>query len=425
MTATQTLMERRANVWSQMVEISERPKDPTSGLTTAEDAAAYDAAEADYEALDKDIARSEAHALREANNAKVDRTGVVPGNDSIEHASAQDAAYAEAFTNYLVYGAGDLPIEQRKVLQSGFVTNLLGDKNPRGAAGVGTGGAGGYTVPPAFRNALIEQMTYVAAMRQYAEVIRTDSGANMPWPTVDDTAQEGVILAENTAAAEQDVTFGTNSLDAYMYTSKLVRVSIQLLQDTGFNLEAWLAGALGRRIGRVQNRHYTVGTGSSQPDGLFTTATVGKTGAAAQLTTFLYDDLVDLVESIDPAYIEQGGENVGFMGSQSARKAVRKLKDSQGRPLWEPSLQAGTPDYLIGYPYRVNNYVPVPAASAKSLGFGNIREAYVIRDVSDVQLMRLAERFAEFLQVGFMAYQRSDGTVQNLSAFKTFQHAAS
>lgn len=423
MTAVQTLMERRANVWSQMVEIEARPKDPTSGLTTAEDAAAYDKAEADYENLDKEIARAEAHALREANNAKVDRTGVV-GGDTIEHESAQDAAYAQAFTNYLVYGAADLPADQRNILQTGFVSNLLGDKNPRGAAGVGTGAAGGYTVPPAFRNALIEQMTYVAAMRQYAEVIRTDSGANMPWPTADDTAQEGVILAENTAAAEQDVTFGTNSLDAYMYTSKLVRVSIQLLQDSGFNLEGWLAGALGRRIGRIQNRHYTIGTGTAQPDGLFVSATVGKTGTTGQTTTIIYDDLVDLVESIDPAYIEQGGENVGFMGSQAIRKVVRKLKDSQNRPLWEPSIQAGVPNYLMGYPFRINNYVPTPAANAKSLGFGNIREAYVIRDVSDVQLMRLTERFAEYLQVAFMAYQRSDGTLQNASAFKLYQNSA-
>lgn len=421
-TNVKDLIDQRATIWDKMVEIDARPKDEL-GLTTPDNAAAYEAAEKDYDRLEVEVARAEAHALKAAHNAKVDRTGVVGGAGSIEHESAHDAAYATAFTNYLMFGAADLPQDQRQLLQSGFV-QLVDDKGARAAAGVGTGGAGGYTVPAAFRNQIIEQITFVAAMRQYAEVIRTDSGANLPWPTVDDTGQEGAILAENSAAPEQDATFGTNSLDAYMYTSKMVRVSFQLLQDSGFNLEAWLAGALGRRIGRIQNRHYTIGTGTAQPDGLFVTATVGKTGANGQTTSIIYDDLVDLEESIDPAYIEQGGENVGWMGNQAIRKVVRKLKDTQGRPLWEPSLQQGKPSILNGYPFRINNYVPVPAANAKSLGFGNIREAYVIRDVSDIQMMRLTERFAEYLQVAFLAYQRSDGTLQNASAFKLYQNSA-
>lgn len=413
MTGTQTLLDKRANVWSQLQEILNRPKDP-SGLMTAENAQAYDAADAEFEALTKDIERDAKHTARANGLNNVDRTGVTPpaaiGGDDPENPRAQ--AYAEAFSSYI--RNQPMTSEQTRALQGGMTTI-------ENAAGVGTGSAGGYLVPPEFRNTLIEQMTFVAAMRQFAEVITTDSGANVPWPTVDDTAQEGAILAENTQITEQDVTFGQASLDAYMYTSKLVRVSFQLLNDNAFNLNAWLPRALGQRIGRVQNRHFTVGTGTSQPDGIITSATVGVTLGAGNTTTVTYDGLVDLIDSIDPSYIN---ENSRFMMAQGTRKVFRKLKDTQNRPLWEPSLQVGAPDTILGYPVALNNYMAVPAANAKSIGFGDIRAAYVIRDVSDLAVMRLTERYADFLQVGFFAFQRSDGTLQNASAFKTLQQSA-
>ena len=115
--------------------------------------------------------------------------------------------------------------------------------------------------------------------------------------------------------------------------------------------------------------------------------------------------------------------NARFMMSQAARSLLRKLKDGQNRPLWEPSLQADTPDRLLGYGLTLNNYMSAPATGVKSVGFGDIREAYVIRDVSDFALLRLAERYAEFLQVGFIGFQRSDGTLQNSAAVRTLQQA--
>lgn len=417
MTGTQTLLDKRANVWSTLQEIGDRPKDPTTGLMTAENAAAWDSADAEFEALTAQIERDEKHAKRANSLNNVDRTGAVapsnlPGGGDPEHPAAE--AYAGAFNAYI----RNLPMtpDQTRSLQLGFDPETV-----KAAAGVGTGAAGGYLVPPEFRDKLVEQMTFVAAMRQYAEVIRTDTGANLPWPTVDDTAQEGAILGENTQISEQDVTFGQASLDAYMYTSKLVRVSFQLLNDNAFNLNSWLPKALGARIGRVQNRHFTVGTGTAQPDGIMTSATVGVTGSgsfAGAGGAVTYDNLIDLIDSIDPSYINS---NSRFMLNQTVRKSIRKLKDSQNRPLWEPSLQVGAPDQLLGYAVALNNYIATPAVNAKTILFGDIQAAYVIRDVSDVAVMRLTERYADFLQVGFFAFQRSDGTLQNASAAKVFQ----
>lgn len=420
MSNLQQLREQRANIWDQMQALYAAANAAGRSLT-AEETASYDRMEADLDAKGDEITRIEAHEKRAAEYNRVETPGAAatmttdPAGPEQEPA---DRAYAAAFTQYMRGGIQSLSYDDQKALRAGWVD----EPSIKNAAGVGTGAAGGYTVPPAFRQKIIETITFVASMRQLAEVITTDTGATLPWPTVDDTANEGAILGENTQVTEQDVVFGQANLDAYMYTSKLVRVSLQLLNDNAFGLESWLGRALGARIGRIQNRHFTVGTGTAQPDGIVTSAAVGKVGAAGQVTTVTYDDLIDLTDSIDAAYVDSG--NVRFMMSQAARKVVRKLKDGQNRPLWEPSLTAGTPDSLLGYGLTMNNYVPAPAASAKSIIFGDIREAYVIRDVSDFALLRLSERYADFLQVGFIGFQRSDGTLQNGSAVRAYQHPA-
>lgn len=414
MSNVQKLREDRANIWDQMQKVmAEAEKDGWSGELKSK----YDNLETDLDAKGDEITRREAFDKRSEEFNRVDRSGVVaPANTPENVGDEPEKGYTEAFNRYLRNGISSLEASDQRVLQAGWV------KSPDNAGGVGTGAAGGYTVPPAFRQKIVERITYVAAMRQLAETITTDTGATLPWPTVDDTGNEGAILAENTQVTEQDVTFGQANLDAYMYTSRLVRLSLQLLNDNAFGLESWLANTLGARIGRVQNRHFTVGTGVGQPDGIITSAEVGVTTASGAVASVTYDNLVDLIESLDPAYLSTG--NARFMMSQAARKGLRKLKDGQNRPLWEPSLQAGTPDSLMGYGLTLNNFMAEPAAGVKSIGFGDIREAYVIRDVSDFALLRLNERYADYLQVGFLGFQRSDGTLQNGAAFKTLQQAA-
>lgn len=415
MSNLQGLHDKRANIWEQMKAIMDAAG--PDGLS-AEKAAEYDRLEGDLDRIGDEITRAEAFAKHQAAFDTVDRRGVMPPADQTGGDFGDEPAkgYTEAFARWMRNGLGGLDTDDQRILRAGFVK----DDAIRNAAGVGTGSAGGFTVPPAFRQRIIEQITFVAAMRQLAEVISTETGAELPWPTVDDTGNEGAILGENTQATEQDVTYGENSIGAYMYTSKIVRASLQLLNDNAFDFEAWLGRALAARIGRIQNRHFTVGTGVGQPDGIVTSAPVGVTASAVAAIT--YDELVDLTDSIDTAYTNAG--NARFMMSQSARKALRKLKDSQGRPLWEPSLQAGTPDTLMGYGLTLNNYMSAPAAGAKSVLFGDIRDAYLIRDVSDFALLRLSERYADFLQVGFIGFQRSDGTLQNASSVRTLQQAA-
>ena len=411
MANTQELREQRAQIWEQMQEVVNRAEREGRPLNE-EDKAVYDRLESDLDGKGEEIARAEKH-LTIAN--AMSSFGPAPSEvDPEPVGKGGSELYASAFNSWMRRGPQALDAEQAQALRSGF-TDI------QNAAGTTSGGAGGYLVPAGFRTKLIEAVKSVAAMRQVAEVITTETGNTLPWPTVDDTANEGVLIGENVQNTEQDFTFGTNQLEAYMYSSKIVRVSFQLLQDSAFDLDSWLAKALGQRIGRIQARHFTVGAGSTEPDGIVTSATAGVTGVAGQTTTVGYDDLMALAESIDPAYIEGG--NCNWMMSQDARKMVRKIKDNQNRPLWEPSLAKGAPDSLLGHGVVLNNYVPVPAANAKSILFGDFREAYVIRDASDVALLRLTERYADYFQVGFVAFQRSDGTMQNAGAVKAWKHS--
>lgn len=411
-----SLLDKRAKAWSEAQDIRERAERDGADLSK-EDNETFERALDEVERLDAQIDQHRRAAKLDQFDGSTDTRDAKPEDRGERGGDKDEDAYRAAFTQYMRRGFGSLNHEHREILQSRFV-----EDNEVRAQGVGTGAAGGYTVPPAFRNRIIEQMQFIAPMRSSVEVITTDTGATLPWPTVDDTANEGAILGENTAATEQDVAFGQADLGAYMYTSKLVRASFQILNDTAFDLEGWLARILAQRIGRVQNRHFTVGTGTGQPDGIVTNAPVGKQGAAGQTTTITYDDLVDVADSIDPAYLGTG--NVGWMLSQSSRKAIRKLRDGNDLPIWQPSVQLGVPDTLLGYGITLNNNMPAPAASAKSLLFGDFREAYVVRDVNGFLLLRLAERFAEFAQVGFIGFQRSDGTLQNASAVSAYQHAA-
>lgn len=413
MLTTQQLREQRASLFEKMKEVSDRAS-AENRLLSAEEVATYDRIDAEYTQVEDEIDRREAAQAREKNMVRRDPSGTLEDGGQVV---GDGEAYNRVFTNFLRRGMADLSPEDKAVM-SGKASQILN------AAGIGTGAAGGFTVSPEFRDKLIETQKWYGPMLQEAEVIHTETGAQLPWPTSDDTANVGAILAENTQVTEQDVTFGTANIDAYMYTSKMVRVSYQLMQDSAFDLGAWLPRKLGTRLGRILNQHFTTGTGTNQPDGIVTSAAVGatSTGSFAATGGVSFDNLIDLIEALDPAY--GGGEGLKFMGHQSVRKAIRKLKDGQGRYLWEPSVKEGVPNQVQGYPFILNNDMPTLAASSKSLLFGNIRDAYLIRIVRDMQTMRLQERYADFLQVGFLAFERADGTLQDANAVRVLQTTA-
>ena len=285
-----------------------------------------------------------------------------------------------------------------------------------------TGAAGGYSVPNEVMQAVDEALLFVGGLRNSrATVLRTQTGANLPIPTSDDTANEGEILAENTQTTTVlTVPFGQVVFGAYKYSSKFIKASIEFLQDTSIGSpETWLARHAGERLGRITNRHATKGSNSSQPYGVQWAATLGKTVASATAITF--QEVIDLEHSVDPSYRQAGGE---WMFNDATLAILKKLGDSTGQWIWQPGLLSRAPDRILGYEYVINQHMDGVAAGKHSMLFGDFSK-YFLREVREIMVLRLVERFADYGQVAFLAFMRFDADLVNTAAIKYLRHPAS
>jgi HK97 family phage major capsid protein len=282
----------------------------------------------------------------------------------------------------------------------------------------GTNTAGGYLVPQGFRAKLVERMKQFGGIANYAETVTTSEGNLLPYPTVDDTANIGEIVAEaGTFAAGADLVFAQRTLSAYKYMAGgagnlPLKVSWELLQDSAFDVSGFIARKLGERIARVQAVHWATGTGTGQPQGIVTPITA----TAPTIGTLTLADLVATVLALDPAY----RPSAKWLMNDATYGLIMGLNDSTGRPLLTGVNDgiAGelTRPRLLGYEVVIDQAMPTKATTAKFLAFGDINEAYVIRRVKDVTLVTLNELFAANGQTGFMAWARADGAVQNPNA---------
>lgn len=281
------------------------------------------------------------------------------------------------------------------------------------ALAAGTTSAGGYSVPNEMMRAYEEVQKWFGGVRVGATVIQTETGATLPWPTVDDTANTGEIVAESGAVTTTaDPVFGIVNLGAHKFSSKAVIVPVELLQDSFIQLPTFLGQMLGRRVARIQNNKFTVGTGTGEPKGLADAAALGKTAAATNAFTF--DEVIDLEHSVDPAYRPRSG----FMLHDTIAAYARKLKDSQNRYLWEMSLQVGQPDRLFGYPVTINNDMDSALTTAKKVALFGEFSNYLVRDAGPLIILRADELRILNHQSVFVAFQRSDGNLPVTSSVR-------
>ena len=284
---------------------------------------------------------------------------------------------------------------------------------------------GGFAVQSDVAKELIDSLKYFGGVRGVATILTTDQGNPLSFPASDGTSEVGELVAENAAAAAADPSFTSVSLNTFKYGSKVVAAPIELLQDATIDMSAFINGRLLQRIGRIQNQHFTTGTGSGQPNGVVTAAASGKVGTTGQTTTVIFDDLVDLIASVDIAY--RIPDQSKFMTSDANMAKVRKLKDSQNRPLFIPGwdgLGKAMPDTLLGYPVIINNDIAAMAANAKSILFGNFSK-YYIRDALQVSLFRFEDSaYMKNGQVGFLAWMRSGGNLLDSASVKYYQNSA-
>lgn len=270
-----------------------------------------------------------------------------------------------------------------------------------------TDGSGGYTIPQGFQAELEKALKAYGGMYEVSRILRTSSGNPLDWPMVNDTANRAYQLSEagNAETAAVKWTDATKAFAAYKWTSGLLRLSSELIQDSAFDMAAETISMLTERIGRGTNYGATLGTGSSQPEGVTVGANYGVSIATGGTPT--YDNWVDLEHAVDPAYRSNGR----YMFHDKTLKTLKKLKDSQNLPVWLQSMRDGEPSTVFGRPYTINQDMAYGATnSAKIALFGDFKK-FIIRQVADMRIIRLNERFADTDEVGFVVFFRWDSKV--------------
>jgi HK97 family phage major capsid protein len=311
------------------------------------------------------------------------------------------------------------PIESdddRTILaRAGFSSNNQAEFRAQTSAA----GLGAEIIPTGFFAEVSRTLKAYSRFRDISKVLTTDSGQPLRLPKNDDTSNTGVIISpEVTDHTTQDLAFTEVTMNAFTYSSKVVKVSNELLNDSGVDLSSFLGQQLGERIGRAQAAHFVNGTGSGQPQGVVAGAT---TFAAASATAIALNDIVGLAQSIDPAYLADQG-SVYWAMNPAILGALRKLQDTLGRPLLS-SIQDGNDTLsLFGYPIVI---VPemdsTMASSKKTVLFGNFQN-FLIRDVSTLQVLRTSDRYFEQYATAFLAVYRTDAKVMQSGAFRVLTH---
>lgn len=274
------------------------------------------------------------------------------------------------------------------------------------AASALIGSAGGFTCPVGFVSQIEQAMLDYGAIRPLADVMRTENGNELEWPTNNDTSNQGSWLGESADNSDgTDLAFGLAKMNAYKVSSKIIRVPLELLEDSAFDILSFISDKAGERIGRAMEAAYSTGNGIGKPRGIMTDAVLGVTTASA--TAITGDEIIDLAHSIDPAY--RRGGRCAFVMHDNVLAAIRKVKGSDGQYVWVPGLQMGTAGMLYGFPVAINQgFDSTVAATKKTILFGDISK-YKIRDVRNMTLQVLRERYAEYNQVGVLVIMRTDG----------------
>lgn len=396
------LREKRAKAWDAAKQFLDA-KRGADGMLSEEDTATYDKMEQDVMNLGKEIERLERQAAIDAELSKATSTpltgkpGAKMGKDETEKTGRASDEYKGSFWNAMRVKA---PMPS--------VLNALQE---------GTDSEGGYLVPDEFERTLVEALEEENVFRTLAHVIKTSSG-DRKIPVV---ASKGTAswVDEEGAYTESDDAFSQVSIGAYKLGT-MIKVSEELLADSVFDLEAYISKEFARRIGAREEESFFNGDGKGKPLGILAAkdgAEVGVTAASA--TAITADEVIDLFYSLKAPY----RKNAVWVLNDATVKQIRKLKDSTGQYLWQPSLVAGTPDTILGRPVKTSAFMPTTAAGAKTIAFGDFKY-YWIADRQGRTFKKLSELYAANGQVGFMGTQRVDGKLILPEAIKVLQMKA-
>lgn len=392
------LIAKRANAWDTAKKFLDERTDKDTGMMSAEDAQTYDRMEKDITDLTASIERRQrAEAFDKALDNPVNSPITsIPGRDPEKKEDRSGQQYKNAFGRYL------------RNAQVGYdVNNVLS---------VGTDSDGGYTVPDEFERTLVEALADENVFRSMATSIKTASG-DRKIPIVATTGTASWV-DENAAIPESDTTFEQKTLFAYKLAT-MVKISEELLADSAFNLEDYMAREFARRFAVAEEAAFCTGNGTGKPTGVFDSTKGASAGiTAAKTDTFTADELIDLFYSLRAPYRSKA---MWFMNDTTV-KIVRKLKDSNGQYIWQPALTAGVPDMILGRPYKTSVAAPEATTGNTAVLFGDFKY-YWIADRKSRTIRRLNELFAVNGQVAFLGTERLDGCLILPEAIKSLKMA--
>lgn len=360
-----------------------------------------------YEALEKEL-----ESVRKATEIRARQNAYsMPVNVGLYAAPPKaDDGLERAFNHYLRTGQPNADIAGLRVVN---------------AQGEGTPSAGGYTVPDGFRQKMVDVQKRFGGFASEVDTFSTGDGQPIEYPSIDDTANVGGITAESAAITSgNDLVFGTVTLGAYKYTSTgagsnlPLRVPVELLQDSAFDIAGLVARKLGERIARAQATHWITGSGSGEPLGVAATSLVADVEFDTP-DTLAYKDLVDVQLALDEAY----DANAKWLMSKAVWGKIRLIVDVNGRPIVQDSTAgiAGLPTkMLLGHEVVTDEAMADYSSAGDTFPvlYGDFREAYVIRRVSNLVVVVDPYGRAANGEVQYTAWERADGNVQNRVAYK-------
>lgn len=428
MTILTQYYEERGQLVTEARDLLGQAERETDTTKAAELEQRHDQVMGKVDALDLKIKREERTAAAETaeeerrsrnrpRGSNVEHRGQEGGEGEEPNAEQMQTEYRDAFYAVMREGGdvGAVTSEQRSLLRRGYVENR--------AQTAGSPAAGGYTVPTTLANRIVESMLDWGPMYDpgVTDEMITSSGNPFDIPTNDDTANTSAALAEGADIVDDDsgdIVFGEVNISAFVYATPWLQISFELLQDSIFNLEGFIGGKLGERLGRGANRKLTVGTGANEARGICVAAALGKT--AVSTTALVGDELIDLQHSVNSAY--RRSPKCRWMFNDTTFGSIRKLKDGQGNYLWQMGdVRVGAPDLILGKPYSVNDDMPNIAAGARAVLFGDFSR-YIVRKVGSPLIGTVRERF--WPKVGMAGIIRYDGDLTDAGAIKALRLAA-
>ena len=436
MAYAKALREQLGRLSADMRAICDKAKNEENRGLTDEEVTRFQKMEGDYSKIEDSIKiaeKSDAIADKLATaDPNVVRTNLEQVRDEFRTSPRKQRELTpqdRAFSKYLRNGMGGLEADERQMMT--FVANTPGANGMQiqNTMSTTTGSQGGFVVPTGFSGMLEEAKKWFGGIEGVVDKFSTETGNPFPWPTINDTANKGRIIGQNVQMTETDLVFNQVTFNAYIGSSDLVLIPLALMQDSFFDMDALVARLLGTRLGRLYNQKCTIGSGTNEPTGIVTAAVAAGSinqAPSGETASVTYNDLVNTEHTVDPAYRYNPG--CRYMFSDAFLKLLKKLVDGQNRPLWQPGLMASFREgaavdlvasrpTVLDHPYVINQDMAAPGTNGSpvvgnySALFGDM-SAFKVREVSGgTTVLRLVERYADFLQVGFTAFQRFDSNL--------------